>query len=134
MKRKANGAGVTKRVGSLSREKADRGEGVVVLTKVGERLRGLKDEDACACGFYAVLVPCCDIHTFGMHFPIDVAFVDRHGVVMRACRRVAPARRLRCDGARMVLERRSSTAAWFEAGQSVFVRPHGARSDSDSQF
>jgi hypothetical protein len=30
-----------------------------------------------------VLRPCRQVHTLGMHFPIDVAFCDRHGVVLR---------------------------------------------------
>lgn len=97
--------------------------GVAVLTGVFERLRGLKSDAASSCGLYAVLTPCCDIHTFGMRFPIDVAFVDKRGVVIAAYKRVLPARRLRCRAARMVLERRSSKGAWFEAGQTVFVFP-----------
>lgn len=97
--------------------------GVVVLTRVVERLRGLKSAMASSRGSYAVLVPCCDIHTFGMKFPIDVAFVDERGMVLAALRRVSPARRLRCGKARMVLERRSSDDAWFEPGQAVFASP-----------
>ncbi len=30
-----------------------------------------------------VLRPCRQVHTFGMRFPIDVAFCDRTGVVLR---------------------------------------------------
>jgi hypothetical protein len=30
-----------------------------------------------------VLRPCRQVHTLGMHFPIDVAFCDRRGVVLR---------------------------------------------------
>jgi uncharacterized membrane protein (UPF0127 family) len=30
-----------------------------------------------------VLRPCRQVHTFGMRFPIDVAFCDRDGVVLR---------------------------------------------------
>ncbi len=29
-----------------------------------------------------VLRPCRQVHTFGMHFPIDVAFCDRYGFVL----------------------------------------------------
>jgi len=32
-----------------------------------------------------VLRPCRQIHTLGMRFPIDVAFCDRDGVVLRTC-------------------------------------------------
>ena len=31
-----------------------------------------------------ILRPCRQVHTFGMRFPIDVAFCDREGVVLRA--------------------------------------------------
>ena len=30
-----------------------------------------------------VLRPCRQVHTLGMRFPIDVAFCDRHGLVLR---------------------------------------------------
>ena len=32
-----------------------------------------------------VLRPCRQVHTFGMRFPIDVAFCDRLGVVLHLC-------------------------------------------------
>ncbi len=41
-----------------------------------------------------VLRPCRNVHTFGMRFPIDVAFCDADGVVIRAVtlppRRISP--------------------------------------------
>jgi uncharacterized membrane protein (UPF0127 family) len=48
-----------------------------------ERRRGLRGRD----GFEGALVlrPCRNVHTFGVRFPIDVAFVDRAGVVVRTC-------------------------------------------------
>lgn len=95
----------------------------VVLTRLGERLRGLKGPTSRPCGAYAVLVPCRDIHTFGMKCPIDVAFVDASGMVVAASRNVAPARRLRCARARMTLERRSCEDSWFEPGDFVFAEP-----------
>jgi uncharacterized membrane protein (UPF0127 family) len=30
-----------------------------------------------------VLLPCRQVHTFGVHFPIDVAFCQRDGLVLR---------------------------------------------------
>ena len=32
-----------------------------------------------------ILRPCRQVHTFGMRFPIDVAFCDRSGVVLHLC-------------------------------------------------
>lgn len=95
----------------------------VLLTRLGERLRGLKGQTSRSRGGCAVLVPCRDIHTFGMKCPIDVAFVDARGVVVAASRNVAPARRLRCARARMTLERRSCEGPWFEPGDFVFAEP-----------
>jgi uncharacterized protein len=55
-----------------------------------ERAEGLLGRrDAAEVTGALVLRPCRQIHTLGMHFPIDVAFCDRHGVVLRT-RTVAP--------------------------------------------
>jgi uncharacterized membrane protein (UPF0127 family) len=45
------------------------------------RARGLLGRDP----FEGALVlrPCRQVHTFGMRFPLDVAFCDRSGVVLR---------------------------------------------------
>ena len=56
------------------------------------RMRGLLGRD----GIDGVMVlpRCRNVHTFGMRFPIDVAFCDRDGVVIRAVtmppRRISP--------------------------------------------
>ena len=34
--------------------------------------------------------PCSSIHMFFMRFPIDVAFVDRQGAVVRVCHAIRP--------------------------------------------
>ena len=46
------------------------------------RARGLLGRDT----FEGALIlrPCRQVHTFGMRFPVDVAFCDRSGVVLRA--------------------------------------------------
>src|SRR2546428_10360625 len=46
-----------------------------------ERVRGLLGREGIEGGI--VLRPCRQVHTLGMHFPIDVAFCDREGVVLR---------------------------------------------------
>ena len=38
-----------------------------------------------------ILRPCRQVHTFGMKFPIDVAFCDRYGFVLHKCT-LAPGR------------------------------------------
>ncbi len=46
------------------------------------RARGLTGRDDIEGAF--VLKPCRQVHTFGMRFPIDVAFCDRYGFVLHA--------------------------------------------------
>ena len=48
------------------------------------RNRGLLGRSGLADGHALILAPCSSIHTFFMQFAIDVAFVDRDGVVLRA--------------------------------------------------
>ena len=51
------------------------------------------------------IYPTRAIHTFGMRFPIDVAFLDRHLYVKRVCHHLAPFRLTTpVWGARSVLE------------------------------
>lgn len=99
-----------------------RRERVAVLSGFFERLRGLKNPAVRDAASYAVLVSCHDVHTFGMAFPLDIAFVDHAGVVVDVYRDVAPSRRLRCRRACLTLERIAEDGAWFEVGESVFRR------------
>ncbi len=74
-----------------------------------QRLRGLLGRPARWLGTRGVLAiaPCDSIHTWGMAYPIDVAFLDSRGRVLLS-RRALPARsHLRCPGAALVLERPS---------------------------
>jgi uncharacterized membrane protein (UPF0127 family) len=58
---------------------------------------------------HALLIPDCrSVHTFGMHFAIDVTFLDGRGRVLRVERSVGPRRVLVCRGAFAVLERPSA--------------------------
>jgi uncharacterized membrane protein (UPF0127 family) len=53
----------------------------------------------------ALLIPRCrSVHTFGMRFAIDVAFLDGEGRVLRAVPAVPPWRVVSCSGAAGVLE------------------------------
>lgn len=85
------------------------------------RLRGMKAYPT----WHGVLVlaPCADVHTFGIRRSLDIAFVDRWGIVLESYRRVPPGRRRRCKGACYTLERwAESGEAWFERGGSVFMQ------------
>ncbi len=54
----------------------------IALTR-RDRRRGLRHRDHLEGAL--VLRPCRSVHTIGVHFPIDVAFLDRDGVVVRTC-------------------------------------------------
>ena len=73
----------------LVREGGDVLASAEVARGVWERTRGLLGRDREAVTGALVLRPCRQIHTLGMRFPIDVAFCDRHGRVLRT-RTVAP--------------------------------------------
>ncbi len=49
----------------------------------GARRKGLLGRDHCEGAF--VLRPCRQVHTLGMRFPLDVAFCDPRGRVLRTC-------------------------------------------------
>lgn len=66
-----------------------------------------------------LLVPCNDIHTFGMRKPIDVAFISSDGTVLESYRNVAPSCRIRDKRATAVLERFASDEEWYEPGDAV---------------
>ena len=88
---------------------------IVVATSFTAKLRGLllaKPDDR-----LLVLPHCCDVHTFGMAYPLDLAFLDGSLHVLEVYRNVAPARRVRCEGAWLVVERAASPQApWFQPG------------------
>lgn len=91
-----------------------------VLSTLGERMRGLMFADP-ATAPLVMLIPCADIHTYGMRDALDVAFFDAHGRALEVYRRVPPCRRIRCRYARFVIERFADDELWFEPGQSCFA-------------
>ena len=50
-------------------------------TSRGSRARGLLGRDGV--GGALILAPCRSVHTLGMRFAIDVAYLDEHGVVVK---------------------------------------------------
>ena len=57
------------------------------------RRKGLLGRPGLAKGSALIIAPCNSIHTFFMHFAIDIAFVDRHGKILKV-RHAVPAWRL----------------------------------------
>jgi len=95
----------------------------VARTRVARR-RGLIGRDRI--DGILVLAPCRQVHTFGMRFPIDVAFVGRGGRVLRVV--TMPPRRVSRPvlGSRAVWEGRAGTfVAWgIRPGVAMAVREH----------
>lgn len=91
----------------------------IVATTPLMRLRGLSGrppDDT-----VMVFPHCRDVHTFTMICPIDIAFVNRDGVVRRVYRAVRPGMRLRRRDASLVLERFAREGPWFERGDWVRI-------------
>jgi uncharacterized protein len=65
---------------------------VEVAETARERARGLLGRSALAPGCAMWLAPCRSIHTVGMRFAIDVAFLDREARVLTICEEVRPFR------------------------------------------
>lgn len=55
--------------------------------------------------------PCNSVHTMGMRYPIDLAFVRADGTVAKVVPQVVPWRLAGCRGARSTLELRAGLAA-----------------------
>lgn len=70
-----------------------------------------------------LLVPCHDIHTFGMSRPIDVAFVAADGTVIESHRNVEPCHRLKNREAAATVERYATAAPWFAPGDRIQQGP-----------
>ena len=86
-------------------------------TSVPERMRGMlfrKPDEVTR-----LLVPCHDIHTFGMRHELDIAFISKTGQVLEVHRKVAGKRRLKRKGASMVAERFSQEGDWLKAGDLI---------------
>jgi len=77
------------------------------------RRRGLLGRDAFAPGSAMIIAPCNSIHTFFMRFPIDAAFVDRQGVVLKASAELVPWRVALSLRAFAVIELPAGTLARF---------------------
>lgn len=88
------------------------------------RLRGLLGTSTSwSDGDTVLMIPQCrSVHTFGMRYPLDIAFVDEHGIVMRSYRNVAPGRLLSCKNAAVALERPYiAETFWLVPGKALVI-------------
>lgn len=61
-------------------------------TSFGERLRGWMGKPSVALGEGLLFTPSSSIHSFGMRFAFDLAFLDRHGRVLKLYAALKPGR------------------------------------------
>ncbi|MCF8173936.1 MAG: DUF192 domain-containing protein [Burkholderiaceae bacterium] len=73
-------------------------------TNVWERMRGLLGRPALTAGQGFLIDPCPSVHTVGMGYPLDLAFLDRQWRVLRLVRHLPPLRWAGCATARATLE------------------------------
>lgn len=92
---------------------------LVVLSTWAERLRGLLGTDEGAAP--VMLLRCGSVHTFGMSYPIDVAFVGERGEVLEVRRGVGPGEFLSSPGAECTIERPANRGRWVEEGEHLWV-------------
>jgi uncharacterized membrane protein (UPF0127 family) len=83
-----------------SAELADRGE---------KRRKGLLGRERLLPGEGLWILPCEAVHTFGMRFPIDLVYLDRHHRIKKVRSNVPPWRLSACLAAHSVLELASGT-------------------------
>lgn len=93
---------------------------MVLATSFSKRLKGLLWSKPT--NEILLLMPCKSIHTFGMKYAIDIAFVDVHGNIEQSFRDVLPRQKMKCKEACAVLERYATPhAAWFQKGDFVSI-------------
>src|SRR2546426_1619371 len=66
------------------------GTRIAVADRWWLRLRGLLGRPPLGAGGGVLLTPCRPVHTFGLSYPVDVAFLDRRGAVVALYHRLAP--------------------------------------------
>lgn len=69
------------------------GDRVLVAEWWWQRLRGLLGRPALQSGEGLLLTPCRAVHMAGMKYPLDVAFLDRQGIVVALYHSLLPGRR-----------------------------------------
>lgn len=89
------------------------------------RRRGLLGREALASDAAMFLAPCLAIHTAFLGFPIDVAFIDRDGRVVRLVHELRPWRAAAAFQARAVIELAAGRleACGVEVGDLLYLRP-----------
>ncbi|WP_102373639.1 DUF192 domain-containing protein [Raoultibacter massiliensis] len=91
---------------------------VSIAATAASRMRGLLGTESCSETLF--LIPCRGVHTYGMRYPIDVAFANGDGLVVAVRRGLEPNRRVMGGKAVMALEREHDPSrTWFKEGDRL---------------
>jgi uncharacterized membrane protein (UPF0127 family) len=104
---------------------------VEVADQGATRRKGLLGRDGLAAGEGLWIVPCESVHTFGMRFPIDLVYLDRHKKVKKVRSGVPPWRLSACLSAHSVVELASGTVHRTQTMPGDKLEFSLANSDSD---
>lgn len=91
-----------------------------VLNSWAQRLKGLlgTGPDAGA----VVLTRCFSVHSVGMRYALDLAFIGEKGEVLKVYRGFPPGEMAACEHAMCVLERPADAEApWPKAGEHLWI-------------
>ncbi|VBB06598.1 Hypothetical protein LUCI_1834 [Lucifera butyrica] len=85
------------------------------------RLRGLLGTKTLPAGQGLVIRPCNSVHTLGMHYAIDVLFVDNKDCILKIVADLRPGKWAACRGSAYVIELPAGTAAhtFTQAGDAL---------------
>ena len=81
------------------------------------RLLGLRARPRLSAREALYLAPCSSIHTVGMRYRIDVAFVDRRGCVIKLVEALKPMRAAWCPSAHGAVELLAGSARAYGIGK-----------------
>jgi uncharacterized membrane protein (UPF0127 family) len=98
------------RLSRLERHPLPGGGRLLVARTFGQRLKGLAGLHSMPAGHALLLPRCSSVHTAGMRFAIDVAFLDPAGDVLALVEGVGPWRIVRHRGADAVVETAAGAA------------------------
>jgi uncharacterized protein len=98
------------RLSKLEQRPLPGGGRLLVAHTFGQRLRGLAGLSSMPAGDALLLPRCSSVHTAGMRFAIDVAFLDADGSVLALTQCVGPWRVVGHRGAHAVVETRAGAA------------------------
>jgi uncharacterized membrane protein (UPF0127 family) len=109
---------------------------VKTATTYYARMRGLIGTFQHQLDFDALhLIPCKGVHTYGMKYSLDLAFLDRQGRVIALKKNIAPNKICSSPkGTQSVLERPTSMRPWLNVGDYIASKIAGEDILLDCKF